>query len=240
MEWKRYLRMFFPAYLLVAVLILALASAGSRTATVLAQNAPIPRQHRIVIDAGHGGEDGGATSCSGVLESTLNLEISLRLNDLLRLMGYETVMVRTMDTAVYTEGDTIAAKKVSDLKQRVKLVNETENSLLVSIHQNTFPQGQYSGAQVFHNDLQGSDDLAKELQSLLIEALNPGSNRKSKKSDGVYLMEHIRRPGILVECGFLSNPEEEAKLRSPDYQKRLCCVIAVAASRFLNRANSDA
>ncbi len=234
MNLKKYIRAFWPTYLIAAVLLIAAAAGGSRAVTTIAESIPVPREHIFIIDAGHGGEDGGATSCTGLLESQYNLEIALRLNDLMRLLGYETVMIRTTDISVYTEGTTIAAKKVSDLKQRVKTVNETENAILVSIHQNSFPDGRYSGAQVFYNGVDGSQTLARELQSDLVRHLNPGSSRKCKSADGIYLMQHIRRPGVLIECGFLTNPEEEAMLRSPEYQKKLCCVLAASLGRCLN------
>lgn len=221
-------------YLAAIAVILFLSDRGSRAVTTIAENAPIKGRTCIVIDPGHGGEDGGATSCTGVLESTYNLSISKRLNDLLHLLGYETKMVRTTDTAVYTKGETIAQKKVSDLKERVRIVNETENPLLLSIHQNQFPDGKYSGAQMFYAGTQGSQELAERLQSAFVSTLNPGSKRKCKKSDGVYLMEHIGCTGVLIECGFLSNPTEEAKLRDEAYQKKLCCVIAATVSEYLS------
>lgn len=231
---------FLLIYLLVLSGFIFAALGGSRVTTVLAESAPLEGRSCIVIDAGHGGEDGGATSCTGVLESAVNLEIALRLDDLLHLLGYDTLMIRTTDQAVYTKGTTIAEKKVSDLKQRVKIVNETENALLLSIHQNQFSDGRYSGAQVFYSKNQDSQVLAKALQSAFVQTLNPGSHRECKKADGVYLMEHIECPGVLVECGFLSNPEEEAKLRTPDYQKKLCCVIGATVSNFLTRAETNA
>src|SRR5699024_7913427 len=196
--------------------------------TAIAEALPIPRNTTIVIDPGHGGEDGGATSCTGVLESQLNLEISLRLRDLLHFLGYQTKMIRTTDTAVYTNGTTISEKKISDLKNRVKLVNETANALLLSIHQNQFSDGRYSGAQVFYAPTAGSQDFAQSAQSLLISSLTPKSKRACKPAESVYLMQHIQCTGILVECGFLSNSQEEANLRTPEYQKKLCCVIASA------------
>lgn len=221
-------------YLLTIVGVLLAAEWGSRAVTVIAEKIPVERENCIIIDAGHGGEDGGATSCTGRLESTYNLEISLRLNDLLHLLGYDTKMIRTTDISVYTKGETIAQKKISDLKERVRVVNETENALLLSIHQNNFSDSRYSGAQVFYAGTEGSEALAKQLQTAFVAALNPGSNRKSKKSDGVYLMEHIECTGVLIECGFLSNPEEEAKLRSAEYQKKLCCVIAGTVGQYLS------
>lgn len=220
-------------YFLVVGIFAATAVCGSRAISVLSQMVPLPRSHRIVIDAGHGGMDGGATSCTGKLESAYNLEIALKLNDLLHLLGHDTVMTRTSDRSIETEGQTIAAKKVSDLKERVRIVNGTENALLISIHQNTFSDSRYSGAQVFYGPEGESQRLAEDLQTAFCTTLNPGSNRKCKKADSVYLMQHIDCTGVLVECGFLSNAQEEAKLSSPDYQRKLCCVIASMLSRFL-------
>lgn len=225
---------FYFIYTAAMVLVLMCAYWGSRAVTVISERLPIARQHCIVIDPGHGGEDGGATSCTGVLESAYNLEISRRLNDLLHFLGYETRMIRTEDVSVYTTGDTIARKKISDLKERVRMVNETENALLVSIHQNQFSDSRYSGAQVFYANTDGSRELAQQLQAELVAALNPGSSRKCKQSSGVYLMDNIRCTGVLVECGFLSNPQEEARLRSSDYQRKLCCVLASTLSRYLS------
>lgn len=221
-------------YLLVFTVLLGFAGGISRSVTVVGEALAEGERHTVVIDPGHGGEDGGATSCTGVLESGINLEIALRLDVLLRFLGWDTQMIRTTDRAVYTQGDTIAAKKVSDLKQRVKIVNEARNPLLVSIHQNQFSDSRYSGAQVFAAGDMKSRELAEKLQTAFVETVNKGSNRKSKVSSGVYLMEHIRCTGILVECGFLSNPEEEARLRDGAYQKKLCCVIAAAVSNDLS------
>lgn len=233
---RRFLRRYFPMYLLVVALFVGSAAVIDRTVTALAEALPVPRTGTVIIDPGHGGEDGGAVSCTGVQESALNLEISLRLRDLLNFMGYETKMIRTTDTAVYTQGATISEKKVSDLKHRVELVNETPEALLLSIHQNQFSDGKYSGAQVFYAPTAGSQALAERVQALLIDTVNPGSRRACKPADGVYLMQHVGCTGILVECGFLSNAQEEAKLRTAEYQKELCCVIACAAAEYMAAA----
>lgn len=221
-------------YAVILGLTLLITCWSSHAVTVFSENAPIPRKNTIVIDPGHGGVDGGATSCTGVLESRFNLEISLRLQDLFHFLGYQTRMIRREDISVYREGDTIARKKISDLKERVRMIGETENPVLLSIHQNYFPDGHYSGAQVFYAGTEGSQSLAADLQRGFVKYLNPGSKRQEKKSSGIYLMEHIHCPGVLIECGFLSNPEEEAKLRSSQYQQKLCCVIASTVSRRLS------
>ena len=189
---------------------------GSKAVTAMKQEDLVVGRKCIVIDAGHGGVDGGTTSCTGVTESNLNLETAMRLNDFLHLIGIDTKMIRTTDCSVYTSGETIAAKKVSDLKERVRIVETTPNGILVSIHQNFFAQSIYSGAQVFYGSNKDSLSLAKTLQTNLISTVNPGSKRSAKKATGIYLMEHVSCPAILIECGFLSNPQEEALLRSSE------------------------
>lgn len=219
--------------LIILIVVFAIAIAGNKVITVITENAPLNNRVCVIIDPGHGGVDGGATSCTGVLESQINLEIALRLDDLMHLLGIDTLMIRKTDISVYTEGESIAAKKVSDLKQRVKIVNEIENAILLSIHQNHFDNSRYYGSQVFYAGTTGSEKLAKKLQTAIVGTLNPGSKRQAKKADGVYLMQNIKSPGVLIECGFLSNPEEEVKLRSDAYQKKLCCVIACTITTHL-------
>ena len=221
-------------YCSVVIALLLGSSLGSRAVTVWSEGRVADKRHCIVIDPGHGGEDGGAISQSGLPESTYNLEISLRLNDLLNLLGYDTKMVRKTDISVYTKGETLSQKKASDLKERVKLVNEIDNAVLLSIHQNHYPDSKYSGAQVFYANTDGSESLAKQLQNALVSTLNPGSRRQVKKCSGIYLMEHIQCPGVLIECGFLSNTAEDAKLKTPEYQKQLSCVIAAATCQYLS------
>ena len=220
--------------MIVAVVMMAVVVA-SRVVMVLTVNAPVTDRTTFVIDAGHGIPDGGATSCTGKLESVYNLEIALKLNDLMHLLGMDTKMVRENESSIYTSGETIAEKKVSDLKERVRMVNETENAVLISIHQNQFQDSRYSGAQVFYAPTNGSQQLAEEMQSAFVRLLNPDNHRQIKKADGIYLMQNIRCTGILVECGFLSNPEEEALLRSDDYQKKLCVIIACTCSTMLTK-----
>ena len=226
-------RLLWGVYFFTIISVIIGVLLGNRAITVLSEGFPLENRHCIIIDAGHGGVDGGAISCTGRPESAYNLEIALRLNDLFHFLGYETKMIRTTDTSVYTKGETIAQKKVSDLKERVRICNETDNGILVSIHQNIFSDSRYSGAQVFFTDNQDSKELAQQIQSSFL-TMNPGSKRQIKKAEGIYLMDHVQCTGVLVECGFLSNPEEEAKLRTDTYQKQLCCVIATAVCKFLD------
>jgi len=232
MKKIRYLSL-LPVYAIILSGILGLVFLGNKVVTAVSTSAPIQNRKTVIIDAGHGGEDGGATSCTGVLESQINLEIALKLDDLMHLLGINTLMIRTTDCSIYTKGETIAQKKVSDLKERVRIVNETENGFLVSIHQNHFSNEKYSGAQVFYAPTDGSKDVAGVLQKSLIQTINPDSNRGIKKADSVYLMQHIDCPGILIECGFLSNHREEYLLRDVEYQRKLCSVIACTLSNHL-------
>ena len=222
-----------PVYAVILVLFILFAFLGNETVTVLTQNAVNTDRITVIIDAGHGGVDTGATSCTGVMESDINLDIALKLQDLLHLLGYPTKMIRTTDTSIYTDGNTIAAKKISDLKNRVQIVNKTEKAILISIHQNYFPVEKYRGAQVFYNQAGESEALAKLLQNNILSTINPGSNRLAKKASGVYLMQNVQKTAVLVECGFISNPEEEHLLRDSTYQKKLCSVIAATVSSFL-------
>lgn len=217
-------------YCMVFTLCLVLVQMGSNAVTVMIESAPPKQRTCISIDAGHGGIDGGAVSISGIPESQINLEIATRLNDLFHLLGYQTFMLRNTDTSLHTDGSTISEQKISDLKNRVKMISDSNASLLISIHQNTFSDKRYSGAQVFYHSEGESIALADELQTNLIRILNPSSHRKAKAAKGIYLMEHLTCPGVLIECGFLTNAQEESLLRSEVYQKQICSVIAATVS----------
>lgn len=190
----------------------------------------------VVIDPGHGGEDGGAVSAGGVQESQINLEIALRCNDLLRLTGQNTVLVRSEDTAIHTEGDTIRARKASDIRNRVALVEATENAVLLSIHQNSLPSSPVThGAQVFWNSGAGAEQLAKVMQDTLNNCINTEKPKQAKKiQPTIYLMNHVMAPAILVECGFLTNEHETSLLQQPSYQQKLAAAITAGYLRTLS------
>lgn len=223
-------------YLFVIGLFLLGTFLGNHTVSVLTETMPTICEHTIVIDAGHGGEDGGAVSCTGKQESAYNLEIAIKMDDLLHLLGRDTRMIRKTDTSVYTNGETIAQKKISDLKERVRICNQKSGNVLLSIHQNQFTDSRYRGAQVFYAVTSGSQTLAKELQDAFVSTVNSGSHRECKQGNGIYLLEKIRVPGVLVECGFLSNPAEESWLASSEYQKKLCVIIASRVSSWLDES----
>lgn len=183
----------------------------------------------VVIDPGHGGEDGGAVSPGGVPESQINLAVSLRVHDLLRFAGRRTRLTRSEDITICDEGlDTMRQRKSSDLKNRVRIVEETGNVILLSIHQNSLPSSPIThGAQVFWNRQEGAESLAEQVQDALNAGINSGNEKHPRQiPDSIYLMKNITVPGVLVECGFLSNGPETERLQDPDYQLRLAAAIA--------------
>ena len=231
MVTREFLRRYAYVYLYVAAFFLGASALLRHSVETAGLMEPFPAQPVIVIDAGHGGEDGGTTGAAGTAEDQLNLEISRRLEAMLTLLGCQTRMTRTDRGSLATEGETIRAKKQSDLRNRVGMVNGYPSAVLVSIHQNHFPDPKYSGPQVLHT--KNAADLAKTMQAALTAALAPGSKRTARTASGIYLMEHIDHPGILVECGFLSNPEEERKLSSADHQKKLAAVLAAVLAAYV-------
>lgn len=192
-------------------------------------------QSTVVIDAGHGGEDGGAVSPAGNAESVVNLAVARRLDTILGLFGADVVMLRTEDVTLDTShGSTVRERKVSDLHNRVERVQAVPNATLISIHQNKFDGGaQYHGAQVFYASTDRSQELALFTQEVLRRALDPENGRKATKiPDSVYLMNHITCQAILVECGFLSNPSEDALLQTGGYQTKIAAALAGAYLGF--------
>ncbi len=183
-------------------------------------------QPQIVIDAGHGGADGGAEAADGTPEKTINLAIAKPLGDLLQVMGYAVSYTRTEDVMIHTEGDTLRERKVSDMRNRLAIVEQAD--VTVSIHQNKFPQTQYSGAQVFYGTgAAESQTLAESIRGEILSLLQPHNTRELKRGDStVYLLSKATRPIVLVECGFLSNPSELAKLKTPEYQRQMAFAIA--------------
>ena len=187
-------------------------------------------QPRLILDAGHGGEDGGAVSLSGHKESLINLSITLKLDQILALMGEPPLLLRETDISLHDDGAvTIREKKVSDLKNRVKTAGQYPAATLVSIHQNSYPEPQYRGTQVFFSSTAGSQQLAQSLQNAFSVHLQPENIRQAKEiPDSVYLMNHIQNRAVLVECGFLTNPEEDVLLQQDDYQCKLALILGAA------------
>lgn len=182
----------------------------------------------LIIDAGHGGEDGGAISLSGVKESEVNLAIAAKLDQIIAFFGVPTIMTRYSEELHYSEkSDTIREKKAEDQNKRLQLINGINNAVLISIHQNKFPDGSPFGAQVLFSPTNGSKEFANYMQTLLISSLNTKNRRSaSKVPNNILLMNHVKCPAILIECGFLSNAGEEKLLMTDAYRLKIAAVIA--------------
>ena len=187
-----------------------------------------PQSRIVIVDAGHGGEDGGAVSSDGVTESHINLAIAKRVENLLLFFGQETMMTRIGEEAIYSsDAATLREKKVSDLKNRVAIVNGQENAVLISVHQNSLPDhASVHGAQVFYNAVSPAQEMAESVQQVLNQAVNTDNEKAVKPmGEGVYLMKNSKAPSVLVECGFMSNDSEVRLLQSEAYQLLLAMSI---------------
>lgn len=214
-------------FLLTAMTILSLAA---RPPAVPAFSyTALPMRETIILDAGHGGADGGAVAADGTAESGINLAVALRLRDVFVLLGRETVMTRRDEGSLAdADSETLRQQKVSDTKNRVALINSVANGRLVSIHQNTLAgHPEVHGAQVFFGKVEGSSERAAAVQQTLNETVNEGNEKTAKPiGSDVYIMSHAQCPAILVECGFLSNEAESKRLMTEEYQTVLALSIA--------------
>lgn len=198
--------------------------------------APVDLRPTFVIDAGHGGMDGGAVGVHKIVEKDINLSIAAMLNTMLQVSGYDTVMVRESDISVHDPQYTSVRKqKVSDIKNRLKLAEETPNAIFVSIHQNLFEQSKYSGAQMFYSKNNTESKLmAEALRAQFRELLQPENERETKPAGGnLYILHHATCPAVLVECGFLSNPQEAELLATEEYQQKVAFTIYTGLLKYL-------
>ncbi|MBP3800865.1 MAG: N-acetylmuramoyl-L-alanine amidase [Clostridia bacterium] len=177
----------------------------------------------MILDAGHGIPDEGAQSSNGTTEAQSNLKIALKVQNLLEQSGSTVILTRSDENAIYDlDSKTLKQKKISDIHNRVKIGNESSADIFVSIHLNKIPQSKYYGWQTFYK--QGEENgakLAKSIQASLNNSIEKENNRVAKTIDNVYIIKHVEIPTTIVECGFLSNPEEEKQLLDDEYQNRL-------------------
>ncbi len=190
----------------------------------------------IVIDAGHGKPDSGAENENGVSEEAINLKIALKLQQYLESTGATVLLTRSDENGIYElDSKTIAQKKVSDIKNRVKIANESSADIYVSIHLNKIPQGQYWGWQTFYNTgNEKSKQLADCIQKNLNSTISNDNKRETKKLDSIYIMKNVEIPIALVECGFLSNEQEAQKLQQDEYQSKLAWGIYDGIMDYFN------
>ena len=209
------------------------SASGNETEAAVAT----PSYTTVIIDAGHGGEDGGATSAAGLVEKDVNLEIATVLRDLLQANGINVIMTREDDRLLYDRNvDYKGRKKKLDLAARLAVANSTPDAVFVSIHMNSFTDPRYSGLQVWYspND-PASLSLADMIQQENKEQLQNENTRKTKAAtSAIHLLHNAQCPAVLVECGFLSNPEEAARFEGSEYRQKVAFVLFSAITEFLN------
>ncbi len=212
------------------IMFSAFSNITAHTAADTVESAPV-----IIIDAGHGGEDGGA-EVDGVLEKDLNLHIADRVADILRLTGYTVREIRDADISVY-DGDasTLREKKVSDLKNRVEAFNKSDHNIVVSIHQNKFDNPAYSGTQVFYSTNHPDSMVLAEAIRQSVVSLIQNDNTRELKPGGkdIYILDNAQVPAVIVECGFLSNAEERARLLDESYQQQMAYSVAMGVLEYI-------
>ncbi len=219
---KKYFSLLLSIFVLVSAVFVQRVENVSSSA--ITSEVPV-----IIIDAGHGEFDGGAVANDGTFEKDINLEISLKANDILTCFGYKTRMVRITDTATHNRAlTTIRDKKVSDTRNRTKLMDEYSNCIYLSIHQNKYEVSSIWGTQTFYSpNCIESQRIAEFIQSIIISELQPTNHRQIKASgSNIYILHHATKPAVMVECGFISNPNELSKLKDNEYQSKIAFLIA--------------
>ncbi len=223
--------------LLLLVMVFLAAKYGAAE-TVAAESVSVRSRSVVAIDVGHGGNDPGKVGVDGSLEKDVNLAIALQVRDYLEQSDVQVVMTREEDKAFYTQSDT--KKKMADMKNRCRLIEESGADMVVSIHQNSYHEEAISGGQVFYYT--GSTEgkrMAEILQKRFDYVLGEKNRRLAKANGNYYLLLHVKKPIVIVECGFLSNWKEAALLQDPEYQDKMAWTIHMGILEYLNTAPSE-
>lgn len=228
-EWKEAFLYLAMGAMLIATGFLAV----KETAFFVTSRQAEVKKTCVVIDAGHGGDDPGKVGIDGTVERDINLQVAQKVKRLLEMEGIETVMTRTDEKGLYDSG--AENKKVQDMKRRIAMIEETAPEITVSIHQNSYPEEYVKGAQVFYyKDSLESKEAAEIMQKSLKERLDPENHREAKANASYYLLKKTSTPIIIVECGFLSNREEAAKLAEEEYQEQVAWAVFMGIMQTLN------
>ena len=238
---KRKTKLILQAGILIVIALIMLIVFVPRSHSSAAETT---RFTTVVVDAGHGGFDGGATGYNGLIEKDINLAIAKDLQCILKACGFDVVMTRQTDEALCS-GDLsdvpAVSMKKTDMRKRLQIMDETPNSLTVSIHQNKFEQRSSKGAQMFFGVVNPlSEQLAECIQSQFIDKLQNSNTRKIKKAQkDLFLLYYTKAPAVIVECGFISNPDEAARLSDAEYQKRVALTVFAGITEFIKNQGSN-
>ena len=225
------------AALIIMILGITAAGKGSRiTQEAISDKRALAFANTVILDAGHGGEDGGAVAADGTPEKDLNLLIANGIAAYFELFGIPYIPVRTDDVSVGDKGlQTVRDRKRSDIRNRFALICDTSDAVFLSIHQNMFSESKYNGTQVFYSaNTPSSKALAEHIQNTVRSFLQPDNTRKTKPSDDrVYLLYNAPTTAVMVECGFLSNEKELSLLKTQDYRSQIGYCIYKGLLSFL-------
>ena len=194
-------------------------------------------QKTVIVDAGHGGDDGGAIGIDGTVEKDINLDIALKLEKILKFYGFNVIMTRTQDVMTCDDGlDSLRKRKISDIHNRFELMRKNPDAIFISVHQNKFEDSSQHGTQVFYS---GNDERSKELAEAIQTSVTLPLQRKNdrvvtKSGAGMSLLYHAKIPAVLVECGFISNSDEVKKLKDESYRMKLAILIADGLLKYLS------
>ena len=222
------------AFLIILSAMLYLTFMANSSAAETSSN-PFMRK-TIIVDAGHGGDDGGAIGIDGTVEKDINLDIALKLEKILKFYGFNVIMTRTEDVMTCDDGlDSLRKRKVSDIHNRFDLMRKSPDAIFISVHQNKFEDTSQHGTQVFYSgNNEKSKVLAEAIQTSITSAVQPENGRVVKKSGSeIYLLYHAEIPSVLVECGFISNPDDVKKLKDESYRMKLAILIADGLLKYL-------
>lgn len=224
--------------ILMAILMLMAIYCTFRYRVIPSSVIVIEDKQTIIIDPGHGGVDPGKVGIDGSYEKDINLDIALKVQEILEDRGYEVILTRKTDDGLYEESD--SNKKVADMKARCQIIEESQAELVVSIHQNSFSQENISGAQVFYyeHSTQGAL-LASKIQAAMQQMVDEGNNREIKANSTYYMLLHTPCPTVIVECGFLSNANEAKLLGTDEYQAKVAGAISQGIIDFLNEGSEN-
>lgn len=232
---RKRLRVLCPIAVLCACIVLLMVFAGHIDRAVFTSGLAA-KQRVIVLDAGHGGEDPGAIGISGVLEKDINLSIALKLRDLLTLNGFTVVMTREEDVSIHDKGaEKRGERKISDMNNRLEIIEQQNNPIFISIHQNRYTRASDKGAQVFYSDSNSfNGTFADVMQRRFVESIQPENKRETKLcGKELFLLYNTKTPSILIECGFLSNEEECALLSTEEHQRKVAFTIYSGLCEFI-------
>ena len=221
---------------------IAVLAVGARlTDDVVPASAAIDDRPVIVLDAGHGGLDSGAVGKSGVLEKDVNLSVVKHLREMLEMSGFQVVVTRDEDISIYDAGvEGIRNQKLSDMDNRYEIVQSYPDSIFLCIHQNNFTDPAYFGGQMFYNNNNPDNRTLAQIMQNRFAALQEGNDREIKLSGNeLFLLKDNKNPSLMIECGFLSNPEEEALLATTEYQQKLAFSIYCGVLEFIDATTED-